>query len=147
MAVKDHLLFICLTLPQCLEPIRLLFFAACDESEANQEAAAPSKSSGGSARDSGCHMPPDSSPEDGDLDLISQCFSPADVTVTWELKYRLRSWWCCQQGCRVNTQIYLLKLGSCYEDNYKAFYSCTPEQTALRPNEIWLVGFLWCTKM
>lgn len=82
MAVKDHLLFICLTLSQRFKPIRLLFFAAGDESEANQEAAVPSKSTSGSTRDSGCHMPPDGSPEDGDLDLISQCSSPADVTVT-----------------------------------------------------------------
>lgn len=87
MAVKDRLLFICLTLSQRFKPIRLLCFAAGDEPEANEEeaaaaAAASSKSSGGSARDSGCHMPPDSSPEDGDLDLISQCSSPADVTVT-----------------------------------------------------------------
>lgn len=53
-----------------------------DQSEANQEAEVPSKSSSGSTRDSGCHMPSDSSPEDGDLDLISQCSSPADVTAT-----------------------------------------------------------------
>lgn len=138
MAAKDRLLFICLTLTRRFTPVCLLCSAAGEESEATQDAPVPGKSSSGSTRDSGCHMPSDSSPEDGDLDLISQCSSAAYVTVTWQLEHQSpqsRWWWpdkavtsthkFTSRNCEVVVKdnhgafLLLLTVANCFETEWK----------------------------